>query len=514
MNASAARQKLDLNFSIDNLFLTCPDTEFRDFLTEVDDLVRFAPEILTAIDRDLDFYAKEKKRLRLADKEFFRDQTPELVSIALEREVLERSDLTLEIGRPRMPAYLVYVFLTVRGYCDSVTSKEAVTFMKESMSLHVFLQSRGYKMPGATTILENINAVSNATRDLIHDGQIQKIRKDGLDDFRKLLIDSTSVKANSAWPTDAKMILGLLSRVYHLGQKLDQFDLLNFKKSRMPSWLEKLDRLELTINLTSGKANSKGKLKKYYRQVLDTGLKALAHLAEELALLEKRYFPYTFLAPSRRVCLECVIEQMKEDLSDVYKVTEYTSERIFSGKQLKSTEKILSLSDKAAAFIKKGNRNPVIGYKPQLVRSEQGFVTVLLVPEGNAPDALQFVPATLTSISRTGTIPDSANSDDGYASRINVELLHEMGIKIVSISGAKGKKLTSPEDWGSEEYQKTRRDRSAVESLMFVLKYSFDFGVLSRRGLEAVRAELTEKVIAYNFCKIAQLKDRQSKKAA
>jgi hypothetical protein len=45
-------------------------------------------------------------------------------------------------------------------------------------------------------------------------------------------------------------------------------------------------------------------------------------------------------------------------------------------------------------------------------------------------------------------------------------------------------------------YSTARNDRSAVESLMFVLKYCFGFGVLRRRGLDQVRAELTEKVIA------------------
>ena len=37
--------------------------------------------------------------------------------------------------------------------------------------------------------------------------------------------------------------------------------------------------------------------------------------------------------------------------------------------------------------------------------------------------------------------------------------------------------------------QKLRRDRSAVEPLRFLLKDSFDFGLLQRRGLEAVRTE-------------------------
>jgi hypothetical protein len=45
-----------------------------------------------------------------------------------------------------------------------------------------------------------------------------------------------------------------------------------------------------------------------------------------------------------------------------------------------------------------------------------------------------------------------------------------MGVKDISISGAKGKKLTELEDWESETYQDARRERSAVESLMFTIK--------------------------------------------
>ena len=59
------------------------------------------------------------------------------------------------------------------------------------------------------------------------------------------------------------------------------------------------------------------------------------------------------------------------------------------------------------------------------------------------------------------------------------------------------------QEWESEAYTVARDDRSAVESLMFTLKYGFDFGRVARRGLEPVRAELLEKVLAYNFCRLA-----------
>ncbi len=93
-----------------------------------------------------------------------------------------------------------------------------------------------------------------------------------------------------------------------------------------------------------------------------------------------------------------------------------TDFRVFHEKKRSSTEKVLSLSDGSAAYIKKGSRHPVIGYKPQLVRSESGFVTSLLVPQGNAADSIKLVPAIGASIKRTGVVAELVSTDDGYAS--------------------------------------------------------------------------------------------------
>lgn len=61
-----------------NLILPVPDTDFRDYLDEVDELVRFAPEIVGKIEKDLDAHAQEKKRLRLEDRRFLAAQTNDL----------------------------------------------------------------------------------------------------------------------------------------------------------------------------------------------------------------------------------------------------------------------------------------------------------------------------------------------------------------------------------------------------------------------------------------------------
>ena len=41
----------------------------------------------------------------------------------------------------------------------------------------------------------------------------------------------------------------------------------------------------------------------------------------------------------------------------------------------------------------------------------------------------------------------------------------DLGLKVVSISGAKGKKLVQEQQWKSQPYRQARAERSAMESL-------------------------------------------------
>jgi hypothetical protein len=491
-----------------NLFLPLPDTDFRTFLDEVDELARFAPSIITAIESDLDMHAREKKRLRLADRKYFESQMADIPCIDIEEREIQIGDLSLASGRPRMPAKAVYMFLMMRGFLGSLSTQQSVRFLHESISVYAWLLNGGLQMPGVSTILDNVNAVSHTTRELIFSRQIARIFDDQLDDFQHQTIDSTSVKANSCWPTDSKILTGLLTRAERLGQMLDTFGLKNFKKGWVPRWLEEMDKLVFQIALTAGKPNAKTKFHQQYRQLLTRGKKVLAALEKEFGSLEQDLQIEAF-APSQRIMIGRVVEQLRRDLSDARRVSQYTHDRVFEQKNLPSKEKVLSLSDGSASFIQKGSREPVIGYKPQLVRSANGFVASLLVPEGNAADAAMLVESIIDAFSRTGVIAGVVSTDDGYASAKGRDMLLAMGVKTISISGAKGKKLTTPEDWESETYQEARRYRSAVESLMFTIKDGFAFGQLGRRGIEAVRDELLEKVLAYNCCRTILMRQRR-----
>ena len=368
------------------------------------------------------------------------------------------------------------------------------------------------KIPASTTILENINCLSRETRDLIMRCQLADILDNGLDDFSYALFDSTSVAASTCWPTDAGVIYRLLERVYAYGEKLERFNIASIPLFYFGKWLATLKKLLFKINNAKGtKKQSKAeRIEPLYFDYLKTAHTAFEYLVRAFEI-RKAAVKDADLPPSFMGRLLKIHDIMEDDLLALSSVLYYSEERIFNNAKLPASEKILSLSDATAAFIKKGQRNPVIGYKPQLAQSENGFITGILLEAGNVSDSECLMPLAKLHAENTGVIPDFISADDGYSSGVGRKACLAFGVGDVCLSGAVGKKITPEELWTSEEYVLGRRKRSAIESLMFTLKYVFEFGRLRRRGLENVRTEMTEEVIAYNIRRKIMLQERLSK---
>ena len=199
-----------------------------------------------------------------------------------------------------------------------------------------------------------------------------------------------------------------------------------------------------------------------------------------------------------------------EDLAAVEQAAHVCERRVMAEEKVPVAEKIISLSDSDASFIVKGGWNTVVGYRPQLARSGSGFVTGLVLPRGNAADSPHLVAMVKEQITNTGVIPSMASADDGYSSQEGREEVLGLGVKVVSISGAKGKKLIETQQWKSRPYRQARAERSAIESLVFTLKEGFEFGEMARRTHENVLAEMLEKVLAYNISQIIRVRKKLS----
>lgn len=484
------------------MFVGPPDSELFAFLQEAHRLIEREPAILERIEADLDRHGLEKKALRLQDAEWQRARSLALPTVPWEPATPEPEDLRLKGGRPRTPAYVVFMFLVGRGYFGGFKSAEATTLLLESTTLAVFLANQGMSMPGRSTLHELVNAVSNETRELILSAQIRAVLDEGWDDFDRLVQDSTAVEGNTQWPKDSQLLVDLVARVLRRGAKLDRFGLENIDEPRAGKVLRKMVSLHKAISMGAGKAGSARGRKKAYRKLLRLAQEALALLEPQVRRIEEALGALD-LRPSRRQMVVRLAQWLRTDLQNVQRVIECCEARVMQERKVPVQEKVLSVSDPDVGFIVKGGREPVVGYKPQLGRSGAGFLVGLILPQGNAADSGQLVPMFEQVVGRTGVVPGEVSVDDGYASGAGREELKRRGVRVVSISGSKGKNITPPEEWDDLDHVAARKGRSAVESLMFTIKHRFDFGRVARRGLENVRAEMLEKALAYNFCRMA-----------
>ena len=493
------------------LFLMPVNTELHQFLIEAHKIAQFQPAILEHIEADLDAYGLKKKLVREADRRFLEAQTPDLSNLKMEWRPSEPAQRQLGVGRPRLEPYAVYLFLMLRGRLGGCKDQDARLLQEESMTLHWWLENLGLSLAPASTLSENLNAVSNATRDFIHQAQLRYILDEGLDDFSCLYLDSTAVKANTERPTESGLITKLVERICRRGGKLDRFGLLNFDPRGLQEIQRDLRRMHLEIGFSTGKAKKQGRLKRLYYRLLRRGRRVCKRFERELAAVEKALAGQKEMLPSQRLRAEEVVELIRADIRAVEQVATAGERRVLKEEKVPSAEKVISISDGDAAFIVKGGWNTVTGYRPQVGRSGQGFVSALLVPEGNAADNGQLVGVVLEHWDRSGVLPRLVSSDDGYCHGSARDDLLKAGVEVVSISGAKGKQITGAQQWNRPDYRAARANRSAVESLMFTLKDGYEFGQLVRRERENVRAELTEKVLAYNISQIIRVRARRAR---
>jgi IS5 family transposase len=494
------------------LFLMPVDTPLHQFLIETHRIVEFEPAILDHIESDLRVHGLQKKLLREADRRFWEGQTPDLANLKIELRQIDPAQIELEIGRPRLSPYLVYVFLMLRGRWGGCKDQDARLLQEESMTLHWWLENLELSLPPASTLSENLNAVSNTTRDFIHQAQLRYILDEGLDDFSSLYLDSTATQANTERPTDSGLMTKLVERICRRGSKLDRFGLPNFNPSGLEQLQQDLRRLHREIGFSTGKPKKQGKVKKLYYQLLRRGRRVCQRFGREWSVVQKALSQRALL-PSQRLVAEEVIELIGTDIQAIGQVAAAGERRILAGENVPSSEKVISISDGDAAFIVKGGWDTVVGYRPQLGRSAKGFVSALIVPLGNAADNAQLVDVVVDHWDRSGVLPRLVSSDDGYSNQSARDDLLQAGVEVVSISGAKGKRITGDQEWNRPDYRAARANRSAVESLMFTLKDGYEFGQLLRRENENVRAELTEKVLAYNIGQIVRVRERRNRES-
>jgi hypothetical protein len=487
------------------LFFVAGSTELADLLAEGARIRRRNPQIMAMIRRDRDVNALAAKQTRDDERRWHLEQTPALLDLP---EPEPRVATCLDVGRPRTEDRLVFEFLLIRGYYGGgISDRQTWDLLCDSITVRALLA--GDRMPGRTTILEILNCLSDATVEAIHRAILQAAADEGLDDFATIVADSTASAANSRFPTDSGLVGRLLERAIDRWTDLAEQGLPAFNPWHIARWRKNLRDQAIAIDF----AKSKAKRKAAYRHFLTTADKMTTHLGGEFDRLEEDFDQHLRGLPPRAAgTLAAAWNSILQDLAAADQLRLVAWSRVIDGQE-PDPDRVWSTSDPDARLIVKGGRQTVFGYRPTVVRSQHGLLTALIVERGNTADST-LVPAIIAAHeSATGVHPHAASFDDGYANGPAAAQAEAAGTRI-SVSGAKGKRQTDPNDWDSDTYTDLRRLRPQVESDIHALKARHGWARVGRRSLPRVRRSLMEGIIAYNLLKLRRLRRDAAELAA
>lgn len=146
------------------LFDEMPSSEFGDTLLLGIQTIRQSEALAEMIVNDQDMMALEKKKLRSLDEEWLKGHGGQ--PLFDDREHTEASNVLRT--KQRMSPEAVFVFFLVRSYLGDIKSAASRHFIEDSMTLSCITRSLGYdRVPGASTILDNLNCLSVETHDAL-----------------------------------------------------------------------------------------------------------------------------------------------------------------------------------------------------------------------------------------------------------------------------------------------------------------------------------------------------------
>jgi hypothetical protein len=120
------------------------DTKMAKVLEEAVELIKKYPGMIERIKQDQKLDAKKSKLPRVLDGRWEKDQTlplPLEKMLANGGEDFVAEDLELKVGRPRLKAEVVYLFMALRGCYGSVCGESSWDRFADSMTLRYYTES-------------------------------------------------------------------------------------------------------------------------------------------------------------------------------------------------------------------------------------------------------------------------------------------------------------------------------------------------------------------------------------
>jgi IS5 family transposase len=303
---------------------------------------------------------------------------------------------------------------------------------------------------------------------------------------RRIRIDSTTLEAHISYPTDVNLLHQTVQTLTRTAKKLGQTITNHVRATKKAV-------ARLGASLKAGPKERKAHALKALRAVTTLAQDTLYQSRKALEAIKKRPLEPQASLPTQFahqiVVAEQILEQTQQKLAGVESIP----------------ERIVSFHDPEARVIRKGklHKPNEFGRTMQLVQDASGIILDYQIQQGNPSDKTELVPLIKRFKRRFGHAPKEASSDKGYYSSANVNDLHALGVKRVSIP--KLGRLTAREKKHQDQrwFKQLQRFRCGIEACISMLKRQFSLGRVLSPGTQGTAHWAGFAIFSYNLWQLS-----------
>jgi len=375
---------------------------------------------------------------------------------------------------------------------EELTYEELAFHLADSRTYRAFCRiGIAHKAFKKSALCGNIKSISPETWEAIHRlvlgyGEDREIEKG-----KQSRIDCTVVSTNIHEPTDSSLLWDCVRVITRILFKINE----RFEAAKIPF----SDHTKRAKRRMMGVLNAKTEKvrKRQYEDLLKVTEKTVGYA--ESSLLKS--LPVT--GAMDMVAALSMADELNRILPLARKIMDQTIRRVIHGETVPVHEKVVSIFEPHTDIIVKDRRDTFYGHKVCLSGGPSNLITDCLIVEGNPAD----VTLTTTMLDRHrkiyGRVPIKAALDGGFASKENLRIAKDNGVKDVCFSKKRGLKEEEMcrSTW---VYKRLRRFRAGIESGISWLKRSLGLDRCTWKSFRSFKSYVWASIVSANLLTMAR----------
>jgi IS5 family transposase len=333
----------------------------------------------------------------------------------------------------------------------------------DGYTLRHFTHFNGKRVPKHDAFNRAFNRLSPLTLEAINHSVVQAAVALGLEDGKKLRVDTTVVETDIHHPTDSTLLWDAVRVITRLVSRLNERVPVHGFSNRTQCARRRMQELERM----SARQRHEQQVPKY---------RELIHVTRGVIQNARSVLEQTRDPRGIDFMTEMLVRGLRQEIQYYCELGErvisQTQQRVLEGKQVPTEQKIYSIFEPHTDLIKRGKvLKPVeFGHKVFLAESACGLITQYRVLAGNPPDQIHVRASVEQHQEAFGRVPDLYSSDRGFFSEENLKYCHQAGVSLVCIPQAGGHKSSQHKAREKNPaFKKAQRFRAGIEGRISVL---------------------------------------------